>query len=155
MPTLLVVEGFRFRSFSREGTEPPHAHVRKGDAAAKFWLQPVQMAFAEGFNPAELRRIRELTFEHQTEFLRRWWHEYFAQHFSQPRARALEFVPDAFVVHLQDGRSLTEPLEWFPWLRDATPEQRSRYEFYGHGYAIHWPEIDEDISVPGLFGLPD
>lgn len=74
---------------------------------------------------------------------------------AEPRARTLEFVPDAFVVHLTDGRSLTVPLEWFPRLRDATPEQRKRYEFSAHGYAIHWPDLDEDISVPGLFGLPD
>ena len=74
---------------------------------------------------------------------------------SQPRARAIEFIPDAFVVHLQDGRSVTVPLGWFSRLRDATPEQRNRYEFSGHGYGIHWPEIDEDISVPGLLGLPD
>lgn len=74
---------------------------------------------------------------------------------SQPRARALEFGEDAFVVHLQDGRSLTVPLEWFPRLRDAAPEQRQRYEFSGRGYGIHWPELDEDISVPGLLGLPD
>jgi hypothetical protein len=73
----------------------------------------------------------------------------------RPRARTIEFVPDAFVVHLQDGRSLTVPIEWFPRLRDATAEQRARYEFSGHGYAIHWPDIDEDISVPGLLGLPD
>ena len=73
----------------------------------------------------------------------------------RPRARTIDFVPDALVVHLQDGRSLTVPLEWFPRLRDASPEQRTRYEFSAHGYAIHWPEIDEDISVPGLLGLPD
>ena len=74
---------------------------------------------------------------------------------AEPRARAIEFVPDAFVVHLLDGRSLTVPLAWFPRLRDATPEQRRRFEFSGQGYAIHWPELDEDISVPGLLGLPD
>lgn len=78
MPTLLVVEGFRFHFFSREGNEPPHVHVRKADAEAKLWLQPVRLAFAEGFNPSELRRLRELTFEHQTEFLERW-NEYFAR----------------------------------------------------------------------------
>jgi hypothetical protein len=72
----------------------------------------------------------------------------------EPRARELEFVPDAFIVHLEDGRSLTVPLEWFPRLRDATPEQRLHYEMIGHGLAIHWPDIDEDISVPRLFGLP-
>lgn len=73
----------------------------------------------------------------------------------QARARTVEFVPDAFVVHLQDGRSLTVPLEWFPLLRDATPEQRSRWELSGGGIGIHWPDLDEDISVPGLLGLPD
>jgi hypothetical protein len=45
---------------------------------------------------------------------------------SNARAHDLEFVPDAFVVRLEDGRSLTVPLEWFPRLRDATPEQRAR-----------------------------
>jgi Protein of unknown function (DUF2442) len=72
----------------------------------------------------------------------------------EPRARTLEFVPDAFVVHLEDGRSLTVPLEWFPRLRDASPEQRLHYELVGRGLAIYWPDLDEDISVPRLFGLP-
>jgi hypothetical protein len=71
----------------------------------------------------------------------------------EPRARGLEFIPGALVVHLEDGRSLTVPLECFPWLRDATPEQRLRYEVIGRGLAIHWPDIAEDISVPRLFGL--
>jgi hypothetical protein len=71
----------------------------------------------------------------------------------EPRARALKFIPDAFVVHLEDGRSLTVPLEWFPRLRDATPEQGLHYEVIGRGLAIHWADIDEDISVPRPFGL--
>ena len=70
-------------------------------------------------------------------------------------ARSVAFVPDAFVVDLQDGRSLTVPLEWFPLLRDATPEQRARWELIGSGIGIHWPDLDEDISVAGLLGLPD
>ena len=71
------------------------------------------------------------------------------------RARTVDLVPDAFVVHLRDGRSSTVPLVWFPRLRDASPEQRARFQLSGHGYAIHRPEIDEDSSVPGLRGLPD
>ena len=59
-------------------------------------------------------------------------------------------LPDVFIVHLQDGRSLTVPIEWFPRLRDATPEQRSHWRLIGHGIGIHWPDIDEDISVVGL-----
>ena len=75
MPTLLIVDGFRFHFFSREGNEPPHVHVRKGDAIAKIWLQPIRLAFSEGFNPSEIRRLRQLTFERQIEFLERW-HEH-------------------------------------------------------------------------------
>ena len=72
-----------------------------------------------------------------------------------PRAQGVEFVPDGLVVHLKDGRSLTVPLEWFPRLRAASDAERRKWEFIGDGYGIHWPALDEDISVPGLLGLPD
>ena len=78
MPTLLVVEGFRFFFYSNEGEEPLHVHVGKGGAAAKLWLQPVRIAYSYGFTPSPLRRIRELTFEHQASFVERW-HEYFGR----------------------------------------------------------------------------
>ena len=74
---------------------------------------------------------------------------------TEPRAQAIEFVPDGLLVHLKDGRTLTAPLEWFPRLRDATEADRLNYELYTDGYAIHWPTLDEDISIPGLLGLPD
>jgi len=72
MPTLLVVEGFRFFFFSWEGTEPPHVHVEKGDGYAKLWLSPVLLVYARGLTRAEIRRIRELTHEHAKDFLKRW-----------------------------------------------------------------------------------
>jgi Protein of unknown function (DUF2442) len=53
-------------------------------------------------------------------------------------------------VALADGRELTVPLQWFPRLRDATPEQRRNWRFIGRGQGIHWPDVDEDISVAGL-----
>ena len=71
------------------------------------------------------------------------------------RARTVEFTPDTMVVHLQDGRSLTVPLEWFPRLRDAAPGQLEHWELIEPGIGIHWPELDEDVSVAGLLGLPD
>jgi hypothetical protein len=71
------------------------------------------------------------------------------------RARAVEFAPDLLIVHLEDGRSLSVPLEWFPRLRDALPEQREHWELLGPGIGIHWPDLDEDISVAGLLGLTD
>lgn len=48
MPTVLIIEGFRFFFFSNEGVEPPHIHVEKADAYAKFWLQPAQLVHSEG-----------------------------------------------------------------------------------------------------------
>ncbi|MBI3291518.1 MAG: DUF2442 domain-containing protein [Elusimicrobia bacterium] len=51
---------------------------------------------------------------------------------------------------LHDGRQLSVPLAYFPRLLKATPEQRKKFELSGGGTGIHWDELDEDISVPGL-----
>jgi len=56
-------------------------------------------------------------------------------------------------VVLADGRELSVPLEWFPRLRDATTEQRGQWRFIGRGKGIHWPDVDEDISVESLLRL--
>ena len=53
-------------------------------------------------------------------------------------------------VSLSDGRQLSVPLEYFPRLLNAKPSQRENYVLSGNGTGIHWDEIDEDISVPGL-----
>jgi Protein of unknown function (DUF2442) len=58
-------------------------------------------------------------------------------------------------VHLADGREISAPLEWFPHLLHATEAQRQQWELIGQGVGIHWEEIDEDISVAGLLGLPN
>ena len=73
----------------------------------------------------------------------------------EPKATSVEFRDDAMVLTLEDGRTLLVPLEWFPRLRDASDEDRRTWRFIGKGYGIHWPNLDEDISVPGLLGLPD
>ncbi len=62
----------------------------------------------------------------------------------------LEIDGSLLRVILADGRELAAPLEWFPRLRDATPEQRAHWRFIGRGQGIHWPDVDEDISVAGL-----
>jgi hypothetical protein len=69
------------------------------------------------------------------------------------RARTVEFGPTTLVVHLEDGRSLSAPLEWFPRLRDASPEQRENWRLIGQGVGINWPDLDEDLSVGALLGL--
>lgn len=65
-------------------------------------------------------------------------------------ARNVEFTDEMLEVHLTDGRIISVPLIWFPLLYEATPEQREHYEIGGGGTSLHWPEIDEDISIAGL-----
>src|SRR5438874_8250398 len=57
---------------------------------------------------------------------------------------------DALSVTLSDGRKVSVPLAWFPRLLAATPKQRAKWEFIGGGIGIHWPAIDEDISIASL-----
>ena len=65
-------------------------------------------------------------------------------------ATDVRFDREMLLVLLSDGREIGVPLEWFPRLRDASPEQRGNWRLIGKGVGIHWPDIDEDISVSGL-----
>lgn len=65
-------------------------------------------------------------------------------------ATGVKFEGDMMFVTLLDGRVLGVPILWFPLLADATPAQRETYEIGGGGISLHWPELDEDISVSGL-----
>ena len=67
-----------------------------------------------------------------------------------PLAQEVSFTDDEFIVSLADGRTITVPLVWFPRLAGATSAQLQNYEILGDGEGIHWPEIDEDLSVGGL-----
>ncbi len=67
-----------------------------------------------------------------------------------PRAESVEVTDAELIVRLVDGRRLSVPLVWFPRLLRATPEERSKSELLGDGDGIHWPLIDEDLSVEGL-----
>jgi hypothetical protein len=66
------------------------------------------------------------------------------------RATAVEFHESTFVVNLNDGRQLRVPLYWFPALELATPMERASVRISRSGAALHWDELDEDISVEGL-----
>jgi len=57
---------------------------------------------------------------------------------------------ERLIVTLADGRELSAPLAWFPRLLEATAEQRQKWRLLGRGRGIHWPEVDEDISVASL-----
>ena len=71
----------------------------------------------------------------------------------EPRAVAGETVKvtaDTLLVELSDGRAITAPLARFPRLLHGTAKERTHWRFIGRGEGIHWPDLDEDISVEGL-----
>jgi len=72
-----------------------------------------------------------------------------------PRAKEVTLSEDELVVVLADGRRIAVPLAWFPRLLRATADQRQNFEILGDGVGIHWPDVDEDLSVAGLLrGTP-
>ena len=70
--------------------------------------------------------------------------------FARPAAVDVEVSEDTLTVHLSDGRSISVPVIWYPRLADGTSNERARWELVGSGHGIHWPDLDEDISVEAL-----
>jgi len=84
-------------------------------------------------------------------------HAQFQRAFVPTTALAKRVDCDDVSMHVMftDGRVLSVPLHWFPLLRDATPEQRANCEIGGGGVSLHWPQIDEDLSIAGLMAGVD
>lgn len=68
----------------------------------------------------------------------------------KPLAQEVHFTDNEMSVLLVDGRTISVPLLWFPALLNATSEQLENYEILGDGEGVHWPDLDEDLSVSGL-----
>jgi hypothetical protein len=74
---------------------------------------------------------------------------------SEPRIKSVRVTSDEIIADLVDGRVISVPLAWSWRLSEATPKQRAKFRLIGTGQGIHWPEVDEDISVEGmLYGIP-
>lgn len=76
MPTILLLNGWRFYFFADEGAEPVHVHCAKGDAKAKYWLNAesyeVIEAVSIGMSPADKRMVRKIIYNHFDYFLEEW-----------------------------------------------------------------------------------
>ena len=68
-------------------------------------------------------------------------------------AKSVDFDEEMMHVTLTDGRRISAPIIWFPLLAKATPDQRNKCQIGGGGTSLHWPELDEDLSVAGLMAL--
>ena len=65
-------------------------------------------------------------------------------------AQNVQVTEDTLIVDLSDGRTVSVPLAWFPRLLHGTPEERNTWRLIGDGEGIHWPAMDDDISVENL-----
>ena len=70
-------------------------------------------------------------------------------------AQSVQFDTEFMHIHLTDGRIISVPLSWFPLLHEASPGQRAQYTIGGGGRGLHWPELDEDLSLAGLMAGVD
>ena len=78
-----------------------------------------------------------------------------AEFTSDPLIQDVRVTANEIIAHLADGRVISVPLAWSWRLSDATPKQRAKFRLVGAGQGVHWPDVDEDISVEGmLHGIP-
>jgi len=68
----------------------------------------------------------------------------------QPKAQSVTVTEDSVIVDMMDGRKISAPLAWYPRLLHSAPEERNRWRLIGGGEGIHWPDLDEDLSVENL-----
>ena len=74
---------------------------------------------------------------------------------SDPRIQDVRVTANEIIAHLEDGRVISVPLAWSWRLSEATPAQRANFRIIGTGQGVHWPDVDEDLSVEGmLHGVP-
>ena len=66
------------------------------------------------------------------------------------RARQVDVNEEFLTVDLVDGRSISVPLAWYPRLSHGTPAERAKWRIIGSGEGIHWPDLDEDVSVANM-----
>jgi len=71
------------------------------------------------------------------------------------RVKEVTVSEEMITFRLMDGRPVSVPLAWSWRLSEATPDQRNNFEIIGDGQGVHWPDVDEDLSVDGMFyGVP-
>ena|SRR5437016_5628513 len=66
------------------------------------------------------------------------------------RVLNVDVTDDTLSVDLEDGRTVSVPIGWYPRLAHGSPSERSNFQISGAGYGVHWPDLDEDIGVEGL-----
>jgi hypothetical protein len=126
---------------------PPHVHGEREAKTCKFWLEPLALARNQSFTSHELNVIRGLIRRHLE---LSWRSGINTVANSDPSILSVRVTRDEIIADLSDGRVISVPLAWSWRLSDATPAQRANLRLIGTRQGVHWPDVDEDISVEGL-----
>lgn len=150
MPTVLRVGPYRFFFYSQDGAEPAHIHVERDRNRSKFWLDPVRLQDSGGYRSPELVELPRW-FKNIVVFsLEPGMSSSARELLIPPLATSVTVTDESLVVELNDGRTLTVPLVWFPRLQHGTQAERAEWRLIGHGEGVHWSALDEDIEIEGL-----
>lgn len=109
----------------------------------------MRLAQNYGFRRCELRRIEQLVHEYREQLHHGWGNSVVTLILS--RVTEVTVTEETLGAELEDVRTISAPLGWYPRLVHSTPRERANYQISGAGYGIHWPDLDEDLSVEGLF----
>lgn len=158
MPTILLLLGWRLFFYANEGNEPIHIHCRKGDMECKFWLNTqtfdIEEAFSFNVTRSEKRVVRKIIFEH-FEYIEEQWKIFQAGEMKKHVVEDIRFEMGSLLVRI-DGAQKKFPLKAVsPLLAGASPRERDTFEVSPSGYGIHWPLLDEDLSIDALLGVVD
>jgi len=153
-------ESGAFGSFSTamKGVNHRIFMFRQGNSKQNFGLTPLSLSQTTDFAGLNYEKCKPLSWR----IIKQYWrhgmtssatHKHRTQRGFIPHtalAQSVSFDDSMMHVSLSDGRIISVPLLWFPPLYQANPDQRSGYIISGGGIGLHWPDIDEDISVAGL-----
>jgi uncharacterized protein DUF2442 len=103
-----------------------------------------------GFKQFEFLIGKSLHLAKHRELLLQKWHDFLATKQIEIRATSVRVSGDALIVDLSDGRTVSALPAWYPRLLHGTAPERDDHQFIGDGLGIHWPQLDEDISVKGI-----
>jgi hypothetical protein len=155
MPTILRIGPYRFFFYSADVVEPAHIHVQRDDNVAKLWqilsswrsLADLEVRNSERFGgmsntispPSSTRFMPSETKPSS-------W----STRAVSPAAQSVRVTDDQVIVELIDGRTISAPVEWYPRLAHGSAEERTNVELIGRGTGLHWPDLDEDLSVESM-----
>ena len=149
MPTVLRSGPYRFFFYAGDRDEPPHVHVERDNNTAKFWLDPVRLQNSGGFSRRDINRIQKLVDKNREHLLGVGMNTS-TNEIHVAKAQHVDVTEDTLMVDLVDGRTILAPIVWYPRLLHGKSEERNNWRWIGRGEGIHWPDLDEDISVENL-----